>query len=95
MNLPSNTVKLGGGLAIGLGAVLLAPVVIPLVGTVLRPVAKAAIKGSLVAYEKAKLTAAETFESLEDLAAEAKAELAEAAEPEKPKKAPAKAKKKS
>ena len=66
-----------GTLAIGAGVVLLAPVVIPVVAGLLKPLAKNAIKGSLIAYEKAKLATAETMESLEDLAAEAKAELAE------------------
>jgi hypothetical protein len=48
-----------------------------------------------MAYEKARVTAAETFESLEDLAAEARAELAESTKPETPKKAASKPKKKA
>jgi midasin (ATPase involved in ribosome maturation) len=77
-----------GTVAIGAGIVLLAPVVVPVVAGILKPLAKNAIKGSLLMYEKAKLATAETMESLEDLAAEAKAELAEStdAEPVKPKK---------
>lgn len=78
-----------GTLAIGAGIVILAPVVIPVVTGILKPLAKNAIKGSLLAYERAKIATAETMESLEDLAAEAKAELAESSEGEaaKPKKA--------
>ncbi len=78
-----------GTLAIGAGIVLLAPIVIPVVTGILKPLAKNAIKGSLLAYERAKIATAETMESLEDLAAEAKAEIAEssAEEPAKPKKA--------
>lgn len=64
-------------LAVGAGVVLLAPVVIPVVGAVLKPLAKAVIKGGLMAYEGAKVSVAETKETIEDLAAEAKAEIAQ------------------
>ena len=64
-------------LAVGAGVVLLAPVVIPVVGSILKPVAKAVIKGSILAYEGAKLSVAETKEALEDLTAEAKSEISE------------------
>jgi hypothetical protein len=66
-----------GSLAMGAGVVLLAPVIIPVVGSVLKPVAKAVIKGGLLAYEGAKVSIAETKETLEDLAAEAKSEMSE------------------
>jgi hypothetical protein len=62
-------------LAVGAGVVLLAPIVIPVVGAVLKPVAKAVIKGGLLAYEGAKVSIAETKETIEDLAAEAKSEM--------------------
>ena len=68
-----------GSVALGAGIVLLAPVVIPMIGAVLKPVTKALIKGGLVAYESAKLSLAETKETLEDLAAEAKSEIAQPA----------------
>ena len=68
-----------GGLAIGAGVVLLAPVVLPIIGAALKPVFKAVIKGGILAYEGAKVSIAETKESLEDLAAEAKAEISQAA----------------
>jgi hypothetical protein len=61
------------GLAIGLGVVVLAPVVLP----ALRPVAKAAIKGGLYLYGKGKENLAEVGESFEDMVAEAKSELKE------------------
>lgn len=64
-------------LAVGAGVVLLAPVVIPVVGAVLKPLAKAVIKGGIMAYEGAKVSVAETKETIEDLAAEAKAEIAQ------------------
>jgi hypothetical protein len=77
MKLFDNGFKLGGGVLVGAGVVLLAPVVIPVVTTVLKSLTKATIKGSLIAYHKAKIATAETMEGLEDLAAEAKAEITE------------------
>lgn len=64
-------------LIVGVGAVLLAPVVIPVVANIGKPVAKSIIKGSMVAYEKSKGAFAELGESWEDIVAEAKAELTE------------------
>jgi hypothetical protein len=66
-----------GSVAAGAGIVLLAPVVIPVVGAVLKPLAKAVIKGGIMAYEGARLSIAETRETLEDITAEAKAEIAQ------------------
>jgi hypothetical protein len=60
------------GVAIGVGALLLAPTVLPAVGRVLRPAAKAAIKGGMVFYRE---TMAEIGEVASDLFAEARAEL--------------------
>lgn len=68
------------GLALGAGIVLLAPLVIPVIGAILKPVAKALIKGGLIAYESAKVSIAETRETLEDLTAEAKAEITQQTE---------------
>lgn len=71
-----------GNLAIGAGVVLLAPIVIPVIGSVAKPIAKAVIKGVLVTYEGTKVAIAEAKESLEDLTAEAKAEISKKAEAE-------------
>ncbi|HEY9811274.1 MAG TPA: DUF5132 domain-containing protein [Halomicronema sp.] len=60
-------------IVVGVGAVLLAPVLIP-IG---KPIAKAAIKGGFALYEKSQGIFAEVGEAFEDLVAEAKAELAE------------------
>jgi Protein of unknown function (DUF5132) len=68
------------GLAIGIGAAVLAPVVIPVAAQILKPLAKAAIKGGIVLYEKGKETFAEMGEVAEDIIAEAKAEMASARE---------------
>jgi len=62
-------------LAIGAGAVLLAPVVLPIIGSILKPIAKTAIKGAMIMYEEIKVSMAETKETIEDLAAEAKSEI--------------------
>ena len=60
------------GVVVGLGAILLAPTVIPAVGRVVRPALKAAIKGGMVFYRE---TVAEIGEVAGDLFAEARAEL--------------------
>lgn len=69
------------GIIAGIGAVLLAPVLIPVVAGVGKPLVKSAIKGGLVAYEKAKGALAEVGETWEDMIAEARAELAEEQQP--------------
>lgn len=69
-----------GNVAIGVGIVLLAPIVLPVIGSIVKPILKAGIKGGLVAYEGIRVAFAEAKESLEDLTAEAKAEIA--AEPD-------------
>ncbi len=93
MKLFGSDLSLSNPFIVGAGVVLLAPVVLPVVAGVLKPVLKASIKGGLLAYEKLKVTVAEAVEAVEDLAAEAKAEIAatdEGAAP-KAKKAAAKA----
>ena len=60
------------GLALGVGAVILGPTVIQSIGGVLRPAAKAVIKGGMVFYRE---TLGELGEMASDLVAEAKAEL--------------------
>jgi hypothetical protein len=64
-----------GNLAIGAGVVLLAPIIIPVIGSIAKPIAKSIIKGALISYEGVKVTIAEAKESLEDITAEAKAEV--------------------
>jgi hypothetical protein len=67
--------------ALGAAAVLLAPIVLPVIAGVLKPVAKGVIKGGILAYEGAKVALAETKETIEDLAAEAKAEVSAGQKP--------------
>lgn len=63
------------GLAVGVGVAILAPVIMPVLASVGRPLAKSIIKSGMVLYEKGRETAAELGEVLEDLVAEAKVEL--------------------
>jgi len=64
------------GLAIGIGSAIIAPLVIPALSKAAKPLAKAAIKGGLVLFETGKEKLAEAQELMDDLLAEAKAELA-------------------
>jgi hypothetical protein len=70
------------GLAIGIGATILAPLVVPAVGGLLRPAAKAMIKGGIVAYDWGRQAMAEVSEAASDMAAEARAEAAAASKPD-------------
>jgi hypothetical protein len=76
LNLPKG-LNWGTGLAIGAASVLLAPILLPVLGGILKSLTKAGIKGGMVLYEKGRLLAEETRETIEDLTEEAKAELSE------------------
>ena len=65
------------GMIAGIGAVVLAPIVIPAIAKVVKPIAKTAIKSSITLYEKSKSAIVEAGEIFEDLVAEAQAELAD------------------
>lgn len=65
----------GRAIAIGIGALVLAPLVIPVVAKASKPIAKAAIKNSLAAYKKTKNVIAEAGEVVQDMIAEVNAEL--------------------
>ena len=64
------------GLAIGVGSAILAPLLVPALSKAAKPLAKAAIKGGLVLFETGKEKLAEAQELMDDLLAEARAELA-------------------
>jgi hypothetical protein len=68
------------GLAIGIGAMVFAPAVVPVISAVAKPLAKALIKTGILAYEKGREAFAEVSELVEDITAEARTELAEQAE---------------
>ncbi len=63
-----------GPVALGVGALLLAPRLLPAVGRVLRPVAKEVLKVGIVAYDGARDTFAGAYEAAGDLVAEARHE---------------------
>ncbi|MBS3964241.1 MAG: DUF5132 domain-containing protein [Methylomonas sp.] len=66
------------GIAIGLGAVVLAAAVVPVLPGIVRasrPTARAALKSGLILLEKGREIMAETGEEFEDILAEVKAEL--------------------
>jgi len=59
------------GLAIGVGAVVLAPMLMPL----LRPVAKSVLKAGLMAYDQGRVALAELSERADDLLSEVRVEM--------------------
>jgi hypothetical protein len=63
-----------GNIAVGAAVVLLAPAVLPVLGSALRPMAKALIKGGITVYEMGREVAAEARETVEDLNAEVQSE---------------------
>jgi hypothetical protein len=65
------------GVAIGIGATMLAPVLVPALAQIVKPAAKAAIKGGIALYARGRETLAEVTEAAEDILAEVQAELAE------------------
>ena len=75
MALFEDVLKGGGatGIAVGVGAVLLAPVVLPAVGQVLRPVVKGVIKTGISAYRE---VTTQLDHATRPLIEEAQAELA-------------------
>ena len=75
MALTDNVFKIGGPILLGVGALILAPAIIPAAASVVRPLAKATIKGGLVLFQKGRELIAETAEAFEDLTAEVRAEL--------------------
>jgi hypothetical protein len=61
-------------LAVGVGVALLAPILLPAVASVFRPLVKGAVKGTLTVADSLKEMTASTGEHLSDLYAEAKSE---------------------
>lgn len=67
----------GKSVAIGVTAAMLAPLVLPILTQTVRPLARTLIKTGIILYHKGRETLAEAEETLDDLVAEAHAELAE------------------
>jgi hypothetical protein len=64
----------GSGFLVGVGAAALAPQVIPGLGSAVRPIAKAVIKGALAVADAVQVATAEAQEQLSDLVAEVREE---------------------
>jgi hypothetical protein len=62
-------------MAIGAGVILAAPVVVPLVGKVVRPLAKTIIQGGMAAYEETERMMGQVGASMKTVVKEARAEL--------------------
>ncbi len=75
MPLIEDGLKVGTPILIGIGALLLAPVVLPAAGSVVRPLIKATLKSGLLLASKGRELISEAMESLEDITAEVKAEM--------------------
>lgn len=76
MGLLDNGFRMSTGLAVGVGVIILAPIITPILASIARPLMKAGIKGGMILLEKGREAIAETAEVVEDLVVEAKAELA-------------------
>jgi len=66
------------GILIGIGA-MLAPKLVPKLGSALRPLVKSAVRAGYALVDKGRELAAETGEQLQDIVAEVKAEHEQAA----------------
>ena len=69
------------GLGLGIGAVILAPILGSALAKVGKPLAKTVVKTGIVTYQKTKGLLVEVAEGIEDIVAESRAELAETAAP--------------
>jgi hypothetical protein len=67
------------GLAIGVGTAVVLPLIMPAVGTMLRPAAKAIIKGGILAYDQGRQAMARVGEAASDVVAEARSDAQHAA----------------
>ena len=70
--------NIGSVVVLGVGAAILAPILIPAVRSIVKPLAKGAIKGGIMVYEKGREIVAEGMEVTEDIFHEAMAEMTEA-----------------
>ena len=70
--------NIGPGLAVGLGVAVVAPLLAPAIGGVVRPLAKTAVKAGLLAVDAGREGLARLEEAIGDMVAEARAELDQA-----------------
>jgi hypothetical protein len=69
----------GSGFLVGVGTAAVAPQIFPGLGSAVRPVAKAAIKGALAVADAVMVATAEAREQISDLVAEVREEAGPAA----------------
>lgn len=79
MDFFKNNIVAGVGLAFT--ATVLAPILLPAMGRIGRPLAKSLVRGGMMMYEKGREAVAVAGESVEDLMAEIRAEHRQAAAP--------------
>jgi hypothetical protein len=65
------------GFGLGLGAIVVAPYVVPVITAVGRPLVKGAVKAALLGIDRARLGVARFAETLEDMVAEVRSEVAD------------------
>ncbi|GAB4345284.1 MAG: hypothetical protein OHK0047_38580 [Leptolyngbyaceae cyanobacterium] len=70
------------GIAAGIGAALLAPVVLPVLGKAGKPMVKAVVKEGMWLYEKGKEALTEMNDAWEDIVAEVQYEMHQPEEPQ-------------
>jgi len=75
MALFDNGLKIGAPILLGIGVLILAPVIAPVAASALKPLVKATIKTGLSLVQKGRELISEAAESFEDITAEVKAEL--------------------
>jgi len=75
MALFDNGLKIGTPILLGIGVLILAPVIAPVAASALKPLVKATIKTGLSLVQNGRELISEAAESFEDITAEVKAEL--------------------
>jgi len=75
MALLDNGLKIGTPILLGIGVLLLAPVIIPIVASAMKPLAKATVKTGLSLAQRGRELISEAAEAFEDITAEVKAEM--------------------
>jgi hypothetical protein len=65
-----------GGILVGLGAILVVPAVLPVLGSVVRPVVSTLVSGGLAIADAVSGVVAEGYDQVSGLVAEARAEIA-------------------
>ena len=69
--------NIGTTLAVGVGVAVVGPILAPLIGGIVRPAAKAVIKGGMMAYDAGRVGLGRLNEMSGDIVAEARSELHE------------------